>query len=136
MFHYIVSYAKDVASEWNGYFLKPERFGKHEIIAHLATGGMAQLYLARVSGIEGFAKLVVVKLMRSELAVREQLVSMFLDEARLAATLHHPNIGQVYDIGEAEGRYFFTMEFIHGADLANIMRTLHSRARELPVEHA
>src|SRR5262249_47203301 len=70
--------------------------GKYELLAHLATGGMAEIHLARVRGAEGFEKLVVVKRVREDLQGNAHVVQQFLDEARLSASLQHPNIVQVY----------------------------------------
>jgi len=102
-------------------FLAPgDKLGKFELIRQIAVGGMAELYLARTMGIEGFEKLVVVKRILPQYADNQQFVSMFLNEARLSATLHHPNIAQVYDIGVENGDYFFSMEYIHGEDLGRL----------------
>jgi serine/threonine protein kinase len=100
--------------------------GKYEIVRKIATGGMAEIYLARVRGDAGFEKLVVLKRILPSIANDTTFVQMFLDEARLAATLHHPNIADVYDVGEDDGDLFFAMEYIHGQDL----RLLRLRARE------
>jgi serine/threonine protein kinase len=97
------------------------KLGKYELIRQIAIGGMAELYLARTVGIEGFEKLVVVKRILPQYAETPGFVQMFLDEARLAATLHHPNIAQVYDIGVEDGSYFFTMEYVHGEDLRRVL---------------
>ncbi|MGE5183651.1 MAG: serine/threonine protein kinase [Acidobacteriota bacterium] len=97
-----------------------DRLGKYELIRQIAIGGMAELYLARTTGIEGFEKLVVVKRILPQHAASQSFVTMFLNEARLAATLHHPNIAQVYDIGVEDGDYFFAMEYVHGEDLTRI----------------
>src|SRR3569623_968432 len=78
---------------------------------------MAELYLARTVGIEGFEKLVVVKRILPQHAANASFVEMFLNEARIAATLQHPNVAQVYDIGVDDGDYFFAMEYVHGEDL-------------------
>jgi len=78
---------------------------------------MAELYLARTVGIEGFEKLVVVKRILPQFATNANFVNMFLNEARLAATLQHPNVAAVYDIGVEDGDYFFAMEYVHGEDL-------------------
>jgi len=105
-------------------FLAPgDRLGKHDLIRQIAVGGMAELYLARSAGIEGFEKLVVVKRILPQYASNQSFVSMFLNEARLAATLHHPNVAQVYDIGQDQGDYFFSMEYVHGEDLGRIVAT-------------
>jgi len=99
------------------------RLGRYDLIRPIAVGAMAERYLARTVGIEGFEKLVVVKRILPQHAQRASFVSMFLDEARLAATLHHPNIAQVYDIGQADGECFFAMEYVHGEDLGRIVAT-------------
>jgi len=115
---------------------RPARLGRYEILRHLATGGMAEIYLARVSGIEGFEKQVVVKRILPRLSGDRELVSMFLDEARIAATLHHANIVQVFDIGRDEGGYFFAMEFLRGEDAGTVLQRLEKHHRQLPLEHA
>jgi serine/threonine protein kinase len=105
-------------------FLAPgARLGKYDLIRQIAVGGMAELYLARTTGIEGFEKLVVVKRILPQYVANPSFVTMFLNEARLAATLQHPNIAQVYDIGVDEGDYFFSMEYIHGEDLGRTVTT-------------
>jgi hypothetical protein len=83
---------------------------------------MAQLFLARADGIEGFAKLVALKRILPHKAGNERFVRMLLNEARLVAGLDHPNIAQVHDIGREHGEYFFAMEYVHGQDLSRVMR--------------
>ena len=112
------------------------RLGKYELIRRLAVGGMAEIYLARATGIEGFEKLVVLKRILPQHAANEDFIRMFLDEARLAATLHHPNIAQVYDIGMVGGSYFFTMEYVHGEDLRSLLKAARRSNLGLPLEHA
>jgi eukaryotic-like serine/threonine-protein kinase len=94
-----------------------DKLGKYDLIRQIAIGGMAELYLARTVGIEGFEKLSVIKRILPQFAANASFVDMFLNEARLAATLHHPNVAQVYDIGLENGDYFFAMEYVHGEDL-------------------
>jgi serine/threonine protein kinase len=114
----------------------PQRLGKYELLGHWATGGMASLHLARATGIEGFEKIVILKQVLPELASRQEVVQLFLHEARLAATLHHPNIAQVYDVGVANGRYFFAMEFVHGQDVRSILKAAVLRRRRLSLDEA
>src|SRR5262245_38094175 len=90
-----------------------EQLGRYQVIRHLASGGMADVLLARAKGIEGFERAVVLKRIRAEHAKDERFIKMFIDEARLAASLHHQNVVQVHDIGEERGEYFFAMEYIH-----------------------
>jgi serine/threonine protein kinase len=113
-----------------------DTLGKYEIVAYLASGGMAELYLARARGIEGFEKVVALKRILPKLAENDEVVTMFLDEARLAATLHHPNLAQVYDIGKEGGSYFFTMEYIHGEDLDTVVRRAAKEGRGLSLSNA
>ncbi len=80
----------------------PDRFGNYSILGHIATGGMAEVYLARQTGLEGFEKTVVIKRVRPELMSDREVTGSFLDEARLVATLQHPSIAQVYEIGLGE----------------------------------
>jgi hypothetical protein len=89
-----------------------------------------------VSGIPGFEKIVVVKRILPQLATNQEFIQMFLDEARIAATLHHPNIVQMYDIGAVDGNYFISMEYLHGEDLRTLVRQIRTKGEKLPLEHA
>ncbi|ATB27267.1 serine/threonine protein kinase [Melittangium boletus] len=102
--------------------MNPQIFGKYQLIKKLATGGMAEVWLARQRGIEGFAKNVVVKRILPHLAEDREFVEMFRNEALIAAKFNHPNIAQVYEFGEANGTYFIAMEYIHGEDLGRVLR--------------
>ena len=110
-----------------------ERLGRFTILKHLASGGMADVLIARSDGIEGFERHVVVKRIRAELAKDQRFIQMFLDEARVAAGLHHQNIVQVHDIGEANGEYFFTMEYLHGEDLRRMLSTVSRSGVHMPL---
>ena len=113
-----------------------ERVGRYELLRLLAVGGMAEIYLARVRGPEGFEKLVVVKRMLPQHTTHPQLVAMFMDEARILGRLRHPNVVQVFDAGVDHGDYFFAMEFLHGVDVRTLARRLAGTRRVLPVDHA
>ncbi|HEY5921557.1 MAG TPA: serine/threonine-protein kinase [Kofleriaceae bacterium] len=99
----------------------PQRFGDYSILGHLATGGMAEVFIARKTGLHGFEKIVVIKRVRPDLTGDTTAISNFLDEARLVATLEHPNIVPVYEVGYAKGSYFFVMEYIDGVDLRQLI---------------
>lgn len=86
-----------------------DKLGKYEVIRQIAVGAMAELYLARTVGMEGFEKLVCVKRILPQYADSPSFVNMLLHEARIAATLQHPNIAQVYDIGHEHGEFFLAM---------------------------
>jgi hypothetical protein len=111
-----------------------ERFGEYELLKKIATGGMAEIHLARIGGVEGFSRRVVVKRMLPQLAVRQDFVQMFLDEARLAANLVHPNIVQVFNLGEVDGAYFMAMELVDGPHLGALFAHSLRQRRPLPVE--
>jgi serine/threonine protein kinase len=113
-----------------------ESVGKYEVLRKIAAGGMAELYLARVRGAAGFEKVVVLKRILPGIAEDPDFVRMFLDEARLAATLQHPNIADVYDVGEADGQYFFTMEFVYGQDARTIRHEMKKRNEPVPLAAA
>jgi eukaryotic-like serine/threonine-protein kinase len=106
--------------------MNPQSFGKYQLIKKLATGGMAEVWLARQTGIEGFAKNLVVKRILPHLAEDLEFVEMFRNEALIAARFNHPNIAQVYEFGEANGTYYIAMEYIHGEDLGRVMRKAYS----------
>ena len=110
-----------------------ERFGAYELIRHIATGGMAEIFLARhASG--GLERTLVIKRMLPELAVRPDFVAMFLDEARLTANFHHPNVVKVEDLGQADTSYFIAMELVDGPHLgAMFAHSLRAR-RPLPID--
>jgi tRNA A-37 threonylcarbamoyl transferase component Bud32 len=112
------------------------QLGKYRVIHRIAFGGMAEIYLALASGIQGFEKYVVLKRILPQFAANHELIRMFLQEARLAAILDHANIAQVHDIGEQGGVFFFTMEYLHGEDGRRIMKTLSERDLAMPLEHA
>src|SRR5580698_10156452 len=114
----------------------PTTFGKYSILGHLATGGMAEVYLARQAGLHGFEKIVVIKRVRPELTADPDATQFFLDEARLVATLEHPNIAQVYEIGLVNDSYFFVMEYVHGADLRQVLEASSKRGEALPLGDA
>jgi eukaryotic-like serine/threonine-protein kinase len=111
-----------------------ERYGDFELERLIATGGMAEIYLARHAGFGGLSRHVVVKRMLPQLAVRPDFVQMFLDEARLAANLNHPNIVQVFNLGEVDDSYFIAMEFVEGPHLGSLFAHSLRLRRPLPVE--
>jgi len=106
------------------------------ILDKIATGGMAEMYLAKMTSFEGFEKLVAIKKILPNLTQDKNLVKMFIDEAKLAAMLFHQNIVQIYDLGSMEGAYFIAMEYIHGKDLRVIGRKAKERNLPLPLEYA
>src|SRR5688572_23345224 len=114
-----------------------ETFGKYELLALLAVGGTAEVFLARSAGEAGFEKVLVVKRLLEALAENREFVDMFLDEARLGARLDHSNIVQTIDLGEVDGHYFIALEYLAGLSLAQLIRKAIERlGRGLPVDLA
>src|SRR5437762_324515 len=101
-----------------------ESFGKYRFLAEIGRGGMSEIYLTVTQGgLGGFQKLVVIKLLRRDLAEDDDFRRMFLEEARLAARLNHPNVVQTYDVGEDHGRYYLAMEYLEGQTFERVRRS-------------
>ncbi|HEY0192790.1 MAG TPA: protein kinase [Kofleriaceae bacterium] len=109
------------------------RLGRYVVLKHLASGGMADVLLGRTDGIEGFERHVVLKRIRPEHAKDQRFIRMFLDEARVAANLHHQHIVQVHDIGEAAGELFIAMEYIHGEDVRTLLSNASKTRAHVPL---
>ena len=95
--------------------------GRWEIIKRLGSGGMADVYLARARGEAGFEKTVAVKVMHPHLARNQRAVDHFLDEARLAARITHPNVVAIQDLGKIGNDYVIVMEYVEGVDLERLL---------------
>ncbi len=100
------------------------RIGRYEVGASIAAGGMATVYLARMSGPQGFEKLVALKRVHPHLAQEPAFVEMFLDEANIASRIQHPNVCQVFDFGSENDDYFIAMEFLVGETLSKVQRAV------------
>ena len=96
--------------------------GNYELLTRLATGGMAEIFLARQSGIGGLERLVVIKRIKREYAQDPNFTEMFLREARIVARINDPNVVQIFELGEEEGDYFISMEYIHGLTIAEMIK--------------
>ena len=104
----------------------PVEFGKYQLLERLAVGGMAELYRARFDAMAGVSKPVVIKKILPAFAGSESFVRMFVNEARIAVSLSHGNIAQVFDFGEIDGDYFLAMEYVHGQPLSRVLRRAHA----------
>ena len=111
------------------------RLGDYKLRRRLAVGGMGEVYLAEKVGPEGFVKPVVLKCVLPQLAKDSSFVELFLDEARVAALLNHPNIAQVYDFGHVDGVYFMAMEYVAGYTLDELRRKHEKIGQLMPIEH-
>jgi hypothetical protein len=108
------------------------QLGKYQLVRKLASGGMAEVFLAKAAGPRGFEKTLVLKRILPHLAEDEAFVEMFLGEAQLAARLDHPNVVQIFDFGEADGSYFLAMEYIDGPTLRRLIKRSTELAQPLP----
>lgn len=108
-------------------------FGRYELLKRLAAGGMGEVHLARQVGEEGFEKLLVVKVLLPHLVEDEEFVRMFKEEARIAATLNHPNIAQLFDHGEEEGHIYAAMEYVHGEDIVRVWKAARKAGKPVPL---
>ena len=108
-------------------------FGQYELMEVISTGGMAEVFKARMKGVEGFQKIVAIKRILPHLTENDEFVTMFIDEAKLAAQLQHPNIIHIYDLGKIERSYYIAMEYIDGRDLRTLLRGLEEKRQRLPL---
>jgi eukaryotic-like serine/threonine-protein kinase len=114
----------------------PVRFGRYILLDKIASGGMAEVYRAKTSGAEDFQRLVAIKCMRPELTLNDQFITMFVDEAKLASSLTHPNIVQINELGRVGNQLFIAMELINGRDLRHILSRSKETQIQIPVGFA
>lgn len=112
-----------------------ETFGKYVLVGELGIGGMAEVFLAIQHGLQGFLKVVTLKRVLPHLASPD-FISMFIDEARLAARLEHPNIVKTFEFGEHEGQYYTVMEYLAGEDLGSVMNRAAISKQPVPLNMA
>ncbi len=109
---------------------------RYRVKERLASGGMAEVFIAESAGIEGFKKQVAIKRVLPHLSEKKRFIAMFLDEARLSAHLSHSNVAQVFDIGVGDTAYFIVMEYVDGADLKQMLEGLKQSGKRISVEAA
>lgn len=114
----------------------PIHFGKYILLDKVGTGGMAELFMAKQTGLKGFEKMMVIKRILPHLSGDQEFVSMFINEAKLAALLTHENIVQIFDLGHIENVYFIAMEYVMGKDLRTILHRAKALNRPISVDHA
>jgi TonB family protein len=112
------------------------KFGQYVLVDKIATGGMAEVWKARMRGVEGFQKIVAIKKILPHLSDNQDFIEMFVDEAKLAAQLNHNNIIHIYDLGKIQSSYYIAMEYIDGHDLKTILRRGEERDQPMSVELA
>src|SRR5688572_18046753 len=111
-----------------------DTYGPYRLLERVAVGGMAEVFRAKRSGVEGFEKVVAVKRILSHLSDNKEFVDMFVDEAKMVAGLTHPNIVQIFDLGRIDRSYYIAMEYVHGRDLRTILRRAKERGVPVPLE--
>lgn len=107
-------------------------FGRYEVLRPIATGGMAVVYLGRVSAAGGFERLVAIKVMHPHIALESDFVTMFLDEARLAARIRHPNVVATHDVDQAPEGLFLVMDYVDGPPLHMVVKAVARARQALP----
>lgn len=112
--------------------LDRSRIGRYEVIYPLGQGGMASVYIGRLVGMAGFERLVAIKVIHPHLSSNPLFVEMFLDEARLAASIHHPNVGEIFEVGEDDGMFFMVGELVQGESLRSLLRRARVAGGEMP----
>jgi eukaryotic-like serine/threonine-protein kinase len=110
-----------------------QRVDRYELVGEIASGGMATVYLARLTGVGGFQRFVAMKRLHPHLASEKEFVEMFLDEARIAARIHHPNVVPILEVGASAVGYYLVMEYIEGDTLARLLARAATRGKRLPV---
>lgn len=110
--------------------MSQQHLGKYSVLRRLGAGGMAEVFLCKLQGIGGFEKHVVLKRIREDAANDVDFVTMFFDEARLAANLNHPNIVQTYEVDQLESMPYIAMEYVKGATLAQVLRKVRQEYRK------
>ena len=111
-------------------------FGQYLLLSKIATGGMAELFKAKRKGVEGFEKILTIKKILPHMSDNEEFITMFIDEAKLAAQLSHHNICQIFDLGKIETSYYIAMEYVHGKDLRAVLKAARSKGKTIPVDLA
>ncbi|MBN2344735.1 MAG: serine/threonine protein kinase [Deltaproteobacteria bacterium] len=112
--------------------LEGTQIGRYELIYLIASGGMASVYAGRLVGMAGFERLVAVKVIHPHLSKEPSFIQMFLDEARLAAGISHPNVAEIYEVGEERGVYYMVGELVRGKDLRQVIEKAIATNTPLP----
>ena len=114
----------------------PTRFGKYVLLEPINAGGMAEVFRAKTFGVAGFAKFVAIKRILPQLQKDTDFIKMFIDEARIAVQLAHPNIVQIHELGRHNQQLYIAMEFVAGMDLKHLLRDYRKTGACLPIPAA
>jgi hypothetical protein len=113
---------------------RDDSFGPYRLIDRVAVGGMAEVFKAKRSGVEGFEKVVALKRILPHLSENKEFLTMFVDEAKMVAGLTHPNIVQIFDLGRIDASYYIAMEYVHGHDLRSIIKRARNKGLRMPLD--
>ena len=116
--------------------LQPLQFGKYLLLERIAVGGMAEVFVAKAFGVEGFERLLAIKKILPTMGEDNEFNTMFVDEARIAVQLAHANIVQVLELGKVDDNLFIAMEYISGRDVRQLLERFRKRGRPMPIPQA
>jgi serine/threonine protein kinase len=115
---------------------QPIPFGKYYLLERINVGGMAEVFKAKATGVEGFERMVAVKRILPSIAEDDEFITMFVDEAKIAVQLTHANIAQIFDLGKVADSYFIALEYVHGKDMRTIFHRARQRGEQVPIPMA
>ncbi|MBI3019580.1 MAG: serine/threonine protein kinase [Deltaproteobacteria bacterium] len=114
----------------------PQKFGKFTLLDKIASGGMAEIFMAQTAGPGGFEKIVALKRILPSFGGHQEFISMFIEEAKITSQLTHSNIVQIYEFGEIDNTYYLSMEFVDGKNLRQLLSRCEELKHPMPLEHA
>ena len=115
---------------------KPAVFGKYLLLERLNVGGMAEVFIAKAFGVEGFERILAIKKILPTMAEDEEFIKMFIDEARISVQLNHANIVHIHELGNYDGTFFIAMEYVAGRDLRTMLERYRKRKERMPAAQA
>ena len=115
---------------------KPIPFGKYLLLERINVGGMAEVFMAKAYGAEGFERLLAIKKILPTMVEDEEFITMFLDEARISVQLNHPNVVQIHELGRQEENFYIAMDYVAGKDLRTILERYRRRNEIMPTAQA
>src|SRR5260370_9186647 len=115
---------------------QPTKFGKYLLLERIAVGGMAEVFVAKAFGVEGFERLLAIKKILPTMGEDAEFISMFVDEARIAVQLSHANIVQVLELGKHDESLYIAMEYISGRDVRQLLERFRKRQQPMPIPQA
>ena len=115
---------------------KPTFFGKYLLLERINVGGMAEVFIAKAFGVEGFERILAIKKILPTMAEDEEFITMFIDEARISVQLNHANIVHIHELGKHDDTYFIAMEYVAGRDLRTLLERYRRRKEIMPTAQA